>query len=81
MLLQRELREKDVILNMRKICKTGKRVAIEGRVILSRASILREVEKAEEAIKAKKTKKGRKRKIIVLSSSESEEEDSEDKLA
>jgi hypothetical protein len=80
-LLQRELRKKDAILNTRKIRKTGKRVAIEGRVILSRASILREVEKAEEAIKAKKTKKGRKRKIIILSSSESEVEDSEDELA
>jgi hypothetical protein len=61
--------------------KTGKRVAIEGRIILLRASILREVEKAEEAIKAKKTKKGRKRKIIVLSSLESEVKDSEDELA
>jgi hypothetical protein len=63
-LLQRELRKKDAILNTRKIRKTGKRVAIEGRVILSRASILREVEKAEEAIKAKKTKKGRKRRLL-----------------
>jgi hypothetical protein len=80
-LLRRELREKDAILNTRKTRKSSKRVAIEGRIILSRASILREVEKAEEAIKAKKTEKGRKRKIIVLSSLESEEEDSEDKLA
>jgi hypothetical protein len=70
-----------VILNTRKTRKIGKYVAIEGYVILSRASILREVEKVEEAIKAKKTKKGRKRKIIILSSSESEVEDSEDKLA
>jgi hypothetical protein len=81
MLLQRELREKDAILNTRKTYKTGKRVVIEGCIILSRASILREVEKAEEAIKAKKTKKGRNRKIIVLSSLESEVEDSKDKLA
>jgi hypothetical protein len=66
---------------MRKTRKTGKRVVIEGRIILSRASILREVKKAEEAIKAKKTKKGRKRKIIILSSLESEVEDSEDELA
>jgi hypothetical protein len=80
-LLRRELREKDIILNARKTRKIGKRVAIEGRVILSRASILREVEKAEEATKTKKTKKGRKRKIIALSSSESKEEDSEDELA
>jgi hypothetical protein len=81
MLLRRELREKDAILNTRKTRKTGKRVAIEGCIILSRASILREVEKAEEAIKTKKTKKGRKRKIVILSSSESEAEDSEDELA
>jgi hypothetical protein len=80
-LLRRELREKDAILNTRKTRKTGKRIAIEGYVILLRASILREVEKAEEAIKVKKTKKGKKRKIIILSSSESEEEDSEDELA
>jgi hypothetical protein len=80
-LLRRELREKDAILNTYKTRKTGKRVAIEGCIILLRASILREVEKAEEAIKAKKTKKGRKRKIIVLSSLESEVEDSEDELA
>jgi hypothetical protein len=80
-LLWRELCEKDAILNTRKTRKTGKRVAIKGRVILSRASILREVEKAEVATKTKKTKKGRKRKIIVLSSSESEVEDSEDELA
>jgi hypothetical protein len=70
-----------VILNICKIRKIDKHIIIEGYIILSRASILREVEKAEEAIKAKKTKKGRKRKIIILSSLESEEEDSEDKLA
>jgi hypothetical protein len=81
MLLRRELREKDAILNTRKTRKTGKRVIIEGRIILSRASILREVEKVEEATKAKKTKKGRKRKIIVLLSLESKEKDSKDKLA
>ena len=80
-LLRRELREKDTILNIYKTYKIGKRVAIEGYIILLRASILREVEKVEEAIKTKKTKKGKKRKIIVLSSSESKEENSEDKLA
>jgi hypothetical protein len=66
---------------MYKTRKTDKSVAIEGRIILLRASILREVEKVEVAIKTKKTKKGRKRKIIILSSSESEVEDSEDELA
>jgi hypothetical protein len=63
-LLRRELREKDVILNARKTRKIGKRVAIEGRVILSRASILREVEKAEEATKTKKTKREEKERLL-----------------
>jgi hypothetical protein len=80
-LLRRELREKDAILNTRKTRKTGKRIGIEARIILSRVSILREVERAEEATKAKKTKKGKKRRIIVLSSSESKVEYSEDELA
>jgi hypothetical protein len=80
-LLRKELRKKDAILNIHKTHKTGKRITIEGYIILLRPSILREVEKVEEATKAKKTKKGKKRKIIVLSSSESKEEDSEDKLA
>jgi hypothetical protein len=61
--------------------KIGKHITIEGYIILSKASILREVEKVEEAIKAKKTKKGRKRKIIILSSLESKVKDSKDKLA
>ena len=80
-LLRRELREKDAILNARKKRKMGKRVAIEGRVILSRDSILREVEKAEKVVKEKKAKKGKKKTPIVLSSLEEEEEDSKDKLA
>jgi hypothetical protein len=80
-LLRRELREKDALLNARKKRKIGKRVAIEGRVILSRDSILREVEKAEKVVKEKKAKKGKKKAPIVSSSSEDEEEDSEDELA
>ena len=80
-LLRRELREKDALLNARKKRKTGKRVAIEGRVILSRDSILREIEKVEKVVKEKKAKKGKKKAPTVLSSSEEEEEDSEDELA
>jgi hypothetical protein len=66
---------------MHKTYKIGKRVVIKGRITISRASILREVEKVEEAIKINKIKKGRKRKIIILSSLESEVEDSENRLA
>jgi hypothetical protein len=64
MLLRRELRKKDAILNTCKIRKTGKRVAIEGRVILLRASILREVEKAEEATKTKRRKREEKERLL-----------------
>jgi hypothetical protein len=66
---------------MYKIYKIGKCITIKGYIILLRASILREVEKVEEATKTKKIKKGRKRKIIVISSSEGEGEESKDKLA
>jgi hypothetical protein len=66
---------------MRKTRKIGKLIIMKGYIILSRASILRGVEKVEEAIKAKKTKKGRKRKIIILLNLESKLEDSKDKLA
>jgi hypothetical protein len=44
---------------MRKIDKC---VVIKGCIILLRASILREIEKAEEAIKAKKIKKREEKK-------------------
>jgi hypothetical protein len=66
---------------VRKKRKTGKRITIEGRVILSRDSILREVEKAEKVVKEKKAKKGKRKAPIVLSSSEEEEEESKDELA
>jgi hypothetical protein len=49
--------------------------------VTSRDSILREVKKAEKAIKEKKTKEGRKRKTPSPSSSEEEVDDSEDELA
>lgn len=80
-LLRRDLREKDALLNTRKTRKTGKRVAIEGRIILTRDSIIREVEKAEVATKEKKAKKGKNGRAPTPSSSEGEVEDSEDELA
>lgn len=47
-------------LNTRKKYRTGKRVAIEGRIFLLRDSILREVERAEKVVKEKKVKKDKK---------------------
>ena len=69
-LLRRELREKDALLNTRKKRKTSKTVAIEGRFILSRDSILREVEKAGQVVKEKKAKKSKTKAPIILSCSE-----------
>jgi hypothetical protein len=70
-LLRRELRKKDAILNTRKTRKTGKRVAIEGRYL----------KRGRKSRGSYKSEKDEKRKIIVLSSSESEVEDNEDELA
>jgi hypothetical protein len=64
-----------------KTYKISKYIIIKGYIILLRASILKEVKKVKKAIKAKKIKKGRIRKIIILSSLESKEEDNKDKLA
>jgi hypothetical protein len=38
-LLRRELREKDQLLNTRKIRKKGKKVVLKGKIIVSRESI------------------------------------------
>jgi len=80
-LLWKELRKTDALLNARQKRKTAMRIAIEGRVSLSRESILREVEKAEKGVKEKKAKKSKKKVRIVLSPSKEEDEDGEDELA
>jgi hypothetical protein len=70
-----------MLLNIRKKRKIGKHITIEGRIILSRNSILREIEKVEKVVKEKKARKGKKKAPVVLNSSEEEEEESEDRLA
>jgi hypothetical protein len=42
-LAQRELREKDVLLNTRKARKKGKRVALKGKYLLTKKDILKVV--------------------------------------
>jgi len=80
-LAQRELREKDALLNTRKTRKTGKRVALKGKYLLTKEDILKVVQDLEEETKKKKTKKGRKKTKYMLISSEEEEEESVDELA
>jgi hypothetical protein len=80
-LARRELREKDVLLNTRKTRKTGKRVALKGKYLLTREDILKVVQDLEEGTKKKKTKKGGKKTKCILISSEEEEEESADELA
>jgi hypothetical protein len=65
-LLRRELREKDQLLNTRKIRKKGKRVVLKGKIIVSRESIQRELEKLDKEAEEKKKKKGKKTKGIVV---------------
>jgi hypothetical protein len=77
-LARRELREKDVLLNTRKTRKTGKRVALKGKYLLTKEDILKVVQDLEEGTKRKKTKKGGKKTKYILISSEEEEDDSVD---
>jgi hypothetical protein len=80
-LARRELRKKDVLLNTRKTRKTGKRVALKGKYLLTKEDILKVVQDLEEGTKKKKAKKGGKKTKYILISSEEEEEESADELA
>jgi hypothetical protein len=80
-LAQRELHEKDVLLNMRKMCKKSKRVALKGKYLLTKEDILKVVQDLEGQTKKKKTKKGGKKTKYILISLEEEEEESMDELA
>jgi hypothetical protein len=64
---------------MRKTHKTGTRVALKGKYLLTKVDILKVVQDLEEGTKKKKTKKGGKKTKYILISSE-EEEDSVDEL-
>jgi hypothetical protein len=80
-LARRELREKDVLLNTRKTRKTGKRVALKGKYLLTKEDILKVVQDLKEGTKKKKAKQGGKKTKYILISSKEEEEDSVDELA
>jgi hypothetical protein len=80
-LARRKLHEKDKLLNTRKMHKTGKRVALKGKYLLTKEDILKVVQNLEERTKKKRTKKGGKKTKYILISSEEEEEDSVDELA
>jgi hypothetical protein len=80
-LAQRKLHEKDVLLNTRKMRKTGKRVALKGKYLLTKEDILKVVQDLEGETKKKKMKKGGKKTKYILISSEEEEGESVDELA
>jgi hypothetical protein len=80
-LARRELRKKDVLLNTRKTHKTGKKVTLKGKYLLTKEDILKVVQDLEEGTKKKKRKKGGKKTKYILISSEEEEEESIDELA
>jgi hypothetical protein len=80
-LARRELHEKDVLLDTRKMRKTGKRVALKGKYLLIKEDILKVVQDLKEGTKKKKTKKGGKKTKYILISSKGEEEKSIDELA
>jgi hypothetical protein len=65
-LVQRELRKKGILLNTRKTHKTGKRVALKGKYLLTKEDILKLVQDLKERTKKKKTKKRRKKDEIYI---------------
>jgi hypothetical protein len=70
-----------MLLNTRKERKKGKRVVLKGQIIVSYDSIIREVKRIDKEVEEKKEKKGKKTQKVMVLSSDSEEEESEDKLA
>jgi tartrate dehydratase beta subunit/fumarate hydratase class I family protein len=70
-----------VLLNTRKERKKDKRVILKGQIIVSRDSIIREVERIDKEAEDKKDKKGKKTQKVVVLSSDSEEKESEEELA
>ena len=80
-LAQRELYKKHILLNMYKIYKIGKRVALKGKYLLIKEDILKVVQDLEEETKKKKTEKGGEKMKYILMSLEEEEEESIDGLA
>ena len=61
--------------------KTGKKVALKGKYLLTKEDILKVVQDLEVGTRKKKTKKGGRMIKYILISSEGEEEVSLDKLA
>ena len=61
--------------------KTGKKVALKGKYLLTKEDILKVVQDLEVGTRKKKTKKGGRMIKYRLISSEEEEEESLDKLA
>jgi hypothetical protein len=80
-LAQRDLRKKDILLNTRKTPKTGKRVALKSKYLLTRKDIFKVVQNLKEETKKKKIKKKGKKTKYILVSSEEEKEESVDELA
>jgi hypothetical protein len=80
-LLRKDLREKEVLLDTYRTRKSGKRVILKDRIIISRETIQREVKKIDNRTSVKKKKKGKHYVKVAVVSSEDEETDTADKLA
>ena len=66
---------------MRRTRKTGKRVALKGKYLLTKEDILKVVQDLKEGTKKKRMKKRRRKTKYILISLEEEEEDSANELA
>jgi hypothetical protein len=76
----KQIAEQSELLRKRKKVKKGKRVRLEGVSVYTTAEVLRIAREEEARVKAKKPR-GRLRKVIIVeTSSDDEDEDSEDLL-
>jgi len=76
----KQIAEQSELLRKRKKPKQGKRVRLEGVSIYTTTDVLRVAREEEARVQAKKPK-GRPRKVVIIeTSSEEEDEDSEDSL-
>jgi hypothetical protein len=64
-LLHKDLREKEVLLDTHGTRKSGKRIILKVRIIVSRESIQREVEKIDDQSSKKKREKEKKRAKVT----------------
>lgn len=75
--LQTQQKQHETVMSTRRVCKSGRRVAVEGRHLLTAGNVYEDVRDAEIEIEKRKNKqrRGAKRKATKIQETSSEDED------